>query len=139
MNKISQLGLIRSLEYVKNHDSISLLSELSEDHLQAAVCALLDHKELLYFAIPNGSNKSKALRALFKFTGLIPGIPDLMVCISRGRFAGLFIELKHAKNKPSSKQVALIQQLCENGYACYVCWDLAGVEKTLRDYLELSK
>ena len=137
MNKLEQLRLIRFLDYKSQRKTVLELSRLSEDHLQAAVCSHLESKMLVYFAVPNGAKKSKTAQALFKYTGLIPGVPDIFVCEPCGPYSGLYIELKHGHNKPSIKQREFMDRLYKRGYYTCVCWTLEEVEKEVLEYLLL--
>ena len=137
MNKTQQLALIRNLNFVRSYKLIEDLSTLSEDHLQAAVCSLLDHYKVLYYAVPNGASKSKTMRATFKYTGLISGVPDLMICQMTRNFGGLYLELKHNKNVLSPNQKSFIKQLEDHGYQCEVIRTLQQAKETIFAYLNL--
>jgi len=136
MNKTEQLRLIRSMHFQRNYKTIEELSTLSEDHLQAAVCTLLDHEKLLYYAIPNGVSKSKFAQAIFKYTGLISGVPDLLVCKRNKQYGGLYLELKHAQNILSPNQRAFIKKLMENGYQCEIIRSLKQAQKVIFGYVD---
>ena len=66
----------------------------TEHQEQVAFCQWLDYKKLHYFAIPNGSNKSKAAQRAFKAEGLKSGVPD-MVCLLPNKI--IFVEMKRRK------------------------------------------
>lgn len=136
MNNLPQLALIRNLDFKKNYKIIEELSTVSEDHLQAAVCAFLQDEKLLYYAIPNGSKRTKVVRALFKFTGLISGVPDLLVCHKNKKYGGLYLELKHKKNTLSVNQKLFIKELEKNGYKCAVIRSLDNVRQVVFAYLK---
>lgn len=83
-----------------------LIAAGSEDEVQALFFEWVDkHKAAhpvleLIFAVPNGSNKSPAQRAVMQITGLRPGVPDVCVpvCVKNvagvALFSGLWIEFK---------------------------------------------
>lgn len=58
----------------------------------------------MMFSIPNGGFRSKKTGARMKKTGTMPGVPDLQICVARGNFHGLFIELKSEKGRVQPNQ-----------------------------------
>lgn len=92
------------------------------------------------FAIPNGGQRNKVVAAKLKAEGVRSGVPDLFLPVPRrtssGIFlAGLFIELKAGKNKPTPAQLDWLGWLGREGYAAFCCtgWDAA--RETIVDYL----
>ena len=63
---------------------------------------------LLIFAVPNGGLRSKA-EAAEKWTGVVAGIPDLVVVAPRGQV--LFLEVKTASGSLSPEQRAIFGHL----------------------------
>jgi hypothetical protein len=69
--------------------------------------------ELLY-AVPNGEKRQMQVAQRLKAEGVKAGIPDLQLPVPRGRWAGLYIEMKAGRNQPSPVQrrkMALLQQV----------------------------
>jgi VRR-NUC domain len=57
-----------------------------------------------------------------KRTGTRAGVPDIFWPVARGRYHGLFIEMKRAGvTKPSKEQAEWIEALEAQGYCCRVC------------------
>lgn len=82
----------------------------------------------LLFAIPNGGLRNKIVAANLKAEGVRAGVPDMFLPVARGRWHGLFIELKRrTKNHVSSEQLKMIVQLQAQGYGAAVCigWEVA--------------
>ncbi len=74
------------------------------------------------FAIPNGTNKSRAAASRHMAEGLRSGVPDLMLPIPRGDYHGLFIELKRSKGgRLSDTQKDWLAFLSGQGYMAVVC------------------
>lgn len=93
----------------------------------------------LAFAVPNGSNKSKAQAGMFKAEGLKAGVPDVCFPIPRWPFHGLYIEMKkmgkHAEPGQRQWQAALIGQ----GYAVFTCQGKDNAIAVLDRYLNWNQ
>lgn len=78
-----------------------------EDNLQAAIVAYLRAvlPDARVAAIPNGGARTPAEGAIFKRTGVLAGMPDLVVILNGGRVA--WLEVKAGKGRLSDKQSAL--------------------------------
>lgn len=93
----------------------------------------------LMFHIPNGGSRNKLEAANLKKQGVKAGVPDLFLPVSRGGYHGLFIELKHGKNKPTEKQTEWLKSLNEQGYAVAVCYGCNEASKKILKYLKLGE
>jgi hypothetical protein len=82
-------------------------------------------KDLPWFAVPNGSNKSINQAKLFKAEGLRAGVPDLIFPVKSkdGKKHGLAIEMKRpdGKGKVSTAQAEFMTMLVEHGWEVRVC------------------
>ena len=92
----------------------------------------------LLFHIPNGGKRSKTEAAIFKAMGVKAGVPDLCLPVARGGFAGLYIEMKYGKNKPTDNQKQWIADLKSEGYKVEVCYSGEEATRTLEAYLQQS-
>ena len=100
----------------------------------------------MLFAIPNGAKlpwkkdnqgrrfSSEAVR--LKKEGLRPGVPDMFLAVPRGPYHGLFIELKHGKNKPSGVQVSFLAALSSQGYYAVPVWEWQDAIQLITNYLD---
>lgn len=93
--------------------------------------------EILIFAVPNGGNRNPREAANLKKEGVLAGVPDLVVAEPRGRFHGLYIEMKRADGKgaTSKAQKDVMARLVERGYAVSVCHGQDEAWERLNDYL----
>lgn len=89
----------------------------------------------LLFAIPNGGKRGKMTAVTLKREGLTAGVPDLFLAVPRVPFSGLFIEMKHGKNKPSPEQAAMMERLKSQGYACELCYSFDEFRAIIAEYL----
>lgn len=68
-------------------------------------------------AIPNGGKRSGPREgARLKAEGVKPGVSDLLLPLRRHNCAGLWIELKAPKKKPTPEQLAWIRRMELAGY-----------------------
>lgn len=84
----------------------------------------------LLFHIPNGGKRNAREAARFKQMGVKPGVPDLFLPVPRGRYHGLFIEMKSEKGKLSEYQQDWLLELTAKGYAACVCF---GADEAIAD------
>lgn len=103
----------------------------------------------LLMAIPNGAyyggHWSTAKK--MKDEGVKKGVPDVllpvpMTYVNEGQVtdmkAGLWIEMKAGKNKPSDEQNWWIEQLEEMGYRVEVCYSSQEAIDVINEYLNLN-
>lgn len=93
----------------------------------------------LLFHIPNGGSRNRAEAANLKRQGVKAGVPDLFLPAARGKYHGLFIEMKHGKNKPTEAQRQWIAALNKQGYAAVVCYGFEDARAAVEEYLSLKK
>jgi len=109
-------------------------------------CALFDwadlaqgeHPELaMLFAIPNGGARHPAVAAQLKAEGVKAGVPDIFLACARGRWHGLFVELKRAdrSNHATSAQRAWMEMLRRYGYCAIVCYGATEAINAIMGYL----
>lgn len=124
----------------------------SEDEIQASFFEWVDTFKArypvleLFYAIPNGSNKSKTLRWVMKLTGLRSGVPD--VCLPYPRayvgvtgtlfYSGLFIEFKRPGERPTPNQKEWILRLKNAKHRVEVCTSWMQAANIVIDYLGLG-
>jgi len=100
-----------------------------------------------YYAVPNGAKlgykklangKHVSPQAIkLKKEGLKAGVPDTCLPVPKGRYHGLYIELKTPTGKPSEDQIRYVNFIKDQGYfACFcVGWENASI--VLEWYLSL--
>lgn len=94
------------------------------------------------FAIPNGGFRTKAGAGKLRAMGVKKGIPDIMLPIRRGPYAGLLIELK--KEATAGKRAGQVQPdqkkwiefFKSQGYGAMVCVGFEQTINTIIQYLE---
>ena len=116
----------------------------SEAQHQANVInwALLHRDEypelVLLYHIPNGGSRDPVEARHLKDQGVKRGVPDLCLPVPRGRYHGLYIEMKAETGRVSREQEWWGEQLCEQGYAWRICHGWQEASKILEGYLSLG-
>lgn len=105
-----------------------------------AVYASAKYPELdLMYHIPNEGKRSQIGGAMLKAQGLKAGVPDVCLPVPRGKFHGLYIELKAGKNRATEKQLEWMDKLSAQGYITALCYGWESASETIRKYLEIPK
>ena len=92
----------------------------------------------LLFHIPNGGKRGKLEAERFKAMGVKAGVPDLMLPVPRGKYKGIFIEMKYGDNTVSVHQRVFMRAAQDNGYYCVVCYGAAAAKRAIQIYLSLN-
>lgn len=126
---------------MKNPSAKSLLPFRGEPehHLQAQSVAWFAwqhprHAGLL-FAIPNGGQRNKATAGRLKAEGVLPGVADLFLSLSRQGKHGLYIEMKTAKGAQRTSQREFQQRVTDVGYAYVIARSLEDFQAHIEAYL----
>ena len=86
----------------------------------------------------NGVKLSKTQAGIAKGQGMLSGVPDLFLPVPRGRYHGLFIEMKHGTNTLTDNQKKFLQNAANVGYAVSVCYSASEAIKRIEDYYKES-
>jgi hypothetical protein len=84
----------------------------SESEIQAAIVKALSQLGFLVIHVPN-----QATRGRFRYSGLLPGAPDLIV-IGNNRI--YFMEVKKHNGKQSPSQIVVQRMIEERGFEYHV-------------------
>ena len=90
-------------------------------------------------AIPNGGRRDKKEAANLKRQGVKAGVSDIFIPLARGKYHGLYIELKTKTGKPSAEQKEFISDMHRNGYAAVFCYGAEEAIEATKQYLKLKK
>ena len=88
-------------------------------------------------AIPNGGRRDKKEAANLKRQGVKAGVSDIFIPLARGKYHGLYIELKTKTGKPSPEQKEFISDMRRNGYAGVFCYGAEEAIEATKQYLKL--
>lgn len=93
----------------------------------------------LLYAVPNGGLRDIRTARRMKATGTRSGVPDICLPVARGRYHGLYIELKKRKGGTvSPNQKIWINRLQEQGYMAIVCHGCDEAIEAIEHYLKLE-
>lgn len=93
--------------------------------------------ERLLFAIPNGGQRNLIVAKKLKAEGVRAGVPDLFLAVPRGRFHGMFVEMKKQKGgRLQDSQCIMLETLAAQGYHATVCHGWAEARKAIEEYLK---
>jgi hypothetical protein len=87
------------------------------------------------FAIPNGGHRHIKTATKLKREGVKAGVPDVMLAYPSAGCAGLWIEMKWNKNKPTKEQARWLKRLKLAGYAVAVCYSADEAINKIAEYL----
>lgn len=99
-----------------------------------------NHPEIRWlYAIPNGGKRHKAIAGQMKAMGVKAGVWDLCLPVPRGRYHGLYIEMKTMDGELTPAQRDFGMFLDGVGYATRVCRTAPEARDKILAYLNLPK
>jgi len=87
----------------------------------------------------NGGKRSPREAARLKAQGVKAGVMDLHLVIPRVPYTGLWIEMKHGKNKPTDGQKDWAEIVTACGAKVVVCYTAQEAIDTIVEYLKVSQ
>lgn len=91
--------------------------------------------ELLHH-IPNGGSRSKREGAKLKRMGVLAGVSDLHLPVSRAGYHSLYIEMKYGDGKLQTTQKKFLKLAAFFGNYCIVCYTAEDAIKVLDNYIQ---
>lgn len=91
--------------------------------------------ELLYH-VPNGGNRGMLEAKRLKAQGVLPGVPDLHLPIARGKFIGLWVEMKSPTGVLSKDQKTVGDALRKQRHRVEVCRSVVEAISVIESYLK---
>lgn len=93
--------------------------------------------ESVFFAIPNGGKRDPVTAKRLKEERVLPGVPDLMLAVPRGKYHGLFMELKTLTGRTKKSQERINGALAGQGYCVHVAHGYQRAVTMIEYYLSL--
>ena len=104
---------------------------------QWAALASQKYPELKWmFHIPNGGSRDVIEAKHLKDQGVKSGVPDIFLPAPRGKYHGMFIEMKAGRGTTSENQKLWIEQMNASGYLAVACHGFDEARKQIEEYLE---
>lgn len=69
-----------------------------------------------------------------KDIGVKSGVPDLCLPVARGKYHGLYIEMKAEQGRVSDNQKTWMKRLMEQGYLAKVCYGFDEAIRCIKEY-----
>jgi len=112
---------------------------MSEHAEQVALFDVLAmHPECKWIhAVPNGFYSTPAQKAKMGYEGLRKGVWDIFVPYPRGKYHGMYVEMKYGKNKLTAEQVEFGAFVEAQGYKTFVAYGWFEAYTAIMDYLGL--
>ena len=94
------------------------------------------------YANANGGDRGGGIRGIvaagkMNAEGVKRGVPDLFLPVPRGRYHGLYLEMKSERGKLSSEQKEWLAYLGESGYRTCVAFSVLEATSCILEYLDL--
>lgn len=141
--KKATLALVRERKKPQHHESEeqqALVTWASYERMPSAPDVEPNSKIADYlYAIPNGGARSKVTAAILKAEGVKPGVLDLHLPVARGRYIGLWVEMKWGKNGLTEDQVRWKERMERAGHKVVTCWSWPEAQAEIQAYLRLGR
>jgi len=110
-----------------------------EDYLQSECVRWFRYQypemKKLLFAVPNGGKRGKATAAILKAVGVVAGVSDLILLVSKKGYGSLCIEMKTPKGRQSDDQAAFEIEAISAGNKYELCRSFDEFKETINNYL----
>lgn len=87
----------------------------------------------------NGVKLSKAQAGKAKAAGMLKGEHDVRLPVARGGYAGLSIEMKAGRNKPTPEQLEYGDLIADEGWLVCYCWSWTDASNEIMAYLQAGR
>jgi hypothetical protein len=118
--------------------------QLSSEALeQEKVISWCFHHERLYPDLkwihhcPNGGSRQRLEAIRLKAQGVKAGVPDLHLPIQKGKYIGLYVEMKYDKGTIQKSQKEWIAGMAAAGHYACVCYGYDIAVEVIESYLKL--
>jgi hypothetical protein len=139
---------------VEKKNSIEFISKLfkkPEEIIQRDFCLYIKkhYPDVIFFSDGSGLDMNKVVAMKFSILKSSRAIPDVFICEPKGKFKGLFVELKAGREKIYTKggkivenehlkeQMTLSDRLLKKGYATVFCYSTEHAIETFENYMKL--
>lgn len=96
-----------------------------------------DHRLKWIHAIPNGGKRHPATARKMKAEGVKAGVWDIFVPVLGLYSSGLYIEMKHGKNKLTDSQKEFGSYVSNQGYSTAICHSWEDAVSAIANYMSI--
>jgi hypothetical protein len=94
----------------------------------------------MLYHVPNGGLRDKRTGAEMKRLGVKAGVPDLCLPCARGKYHGLYIEMKRLKDSKTTKeQEEWHRMLTAENYKVVTAYNCEEGIRCIKEYINSSK
>ena len=93
----------------------------------------------LMFRIPNEGKRTPYTGGKLKNEGLRTGVSDVCLPVPRGKYHGLFFEMKYGNNKLTTEQRNFLRGVKKQGYATGLCYSADEAISLITKYYQLPE
>ena len=117
----------------------------SESEEQAALFEWAEWQEGKYpelrlmYHVPNEGRRSVVTGARLKREGMKKGVSDICLPAARGKYHGLYIELKAKDGKATNEQLEFLERINEQEYFGCICRGAEQAQEVILKYLKLPR
>lgn len=90
------------------------------------------------FHCPNGGKRDAITGGQMRALGVKPGVPDLLMPIAHGPYAGLAIEMKSSTGTATTEQRDWMAELVENNWSVSLCRSADEARAVVMTYFQLE-
>lgn len=108
---------------------------LTEDAVTEAIVEYCNLRGIPIAHVPNEGKRSLQYGVRLKKMGMQKGFPDLIIPLPKGKYHGLYIEVKVGNNTTTADQKKWLTILHGNGYAATACWGIDEGMAVVNRYL----
>lgn len=91
----------------------------------------------LMYHVPNEGKRSRTTGGRMRAEGLKSGVPDICLPVPRGKYHGLYIEMKRTEGGTlSAQQTKWLEALTRQGYCAAVCMGWEAAAEVIEKYLK---
>ena len=95
------------------------------------------NKSKMLIAVPNGGSRNFREAIRLKSEGVVSGVSDLLLLISRGNYGCLGIEMKYDKGKQTENQKNWQNDFEKHNNKYVICRSLEDFIKEINEYINL--
>jgi len=115
------------------------MNEEYHEHCAVVDWLLRQYPDTLMTIAPNGIKLTMMQAVRFKMMGYKAGTPDILIFEPRGKYHGLFVEMKREKKGVvSDKQKEFLQRANDRRYYSVVCNGFESAKNVIDSYFKLK-